>query len=218
MGLGYHVDSKPALRKRDSSATKKRILDAAKKEFSNKGLSGARMDEIALKSKANKRMIYHYFGNKEALFLKTLEDAYVEIRSAEQGLNLIELDPEDALITLVKFTWDYYLKNPEFITLVNSENLHKGKHLKKSKIIEDISNKFVSMVGAILDKGVESGQFRAGIDPVQLNITIAAIGYYYLTNKHTGAIVYQRELDSKDAYDERLNFNIETILRLVKTY
>ena len=218
MGLGYHVDSKPALRKRDSSATKKRILDAAKKEFSNKGLSGARMDEIALKSKVNKRMIYHYFGNKEALFLKTLEDAYVEIRSAEQGLNLIELDPEDALITLVKFTWDYYLKNPEFITLVNSENLHKGKHLKKSKIIEDISNKFVSMVGAILDKGVESGQFRAGIDPVQLNITIAAIGYYYLTNKHTGAIVYQRELDSKDAYDERLNFNIETILRLVKTY
>ena len=218
MGLGYHVDSKPALRKRDSSATKKRILDAAKKEFSNKGLSGARMDEIALKSKANKRMIYHYFGNKEALFMKTLEDAYVEIRSAEQGLNLIELDPEDALITLVKFTWDYYLKNPEFITLVNSENLHKGKHLKKSKIIEEISNKFVSMVGAILDKGVESGQFRAGIDPVQLNITIAAIGYYYLTNKHTGAIVYQRELDSKDAYDERLNFNIETILRLVKTY
>ena len=218
MGLGYHVDGKPALRKRDSSATKKRILDAAKKEFSNKGLSGARMDEIALKSKANKRMIYHYFGNKEALFMKTLEDAYVDIRSAEQGLNLIELDPEDALITLVKFTWDYYLKNPEFITLVNSENLHKGKHLKKSKIIEDISNKFVSMVGAILDKGVESGQFRAGIDPVQLNITIAAIGYYYLTNKHTGAIVYQRELDSKDAYDERLNFNIETILRLVKTY
>ena len=212
------MDSKPALRKRDSSATKKRILDAAKKEFSNKGLGGARMDEIALKSKANKRMIYHYFGNKEALFLKTLEDAYVEIRSAEQGLNLIELDPEDALITLVKFTWDYYLKNPEFITLVNSENLHKGKHLKKSKIIEDISNKFVSMVGAILDKGVASGQFRAGIDPVQLNITIAAIGYYYLTNKHTGAIVYQRELDSKDAYDERLNFNIETILRLVKTY
>ena len=218
MGLGYHVDSKPALRKRDSSATKKRILDAAKKEFANKGLSGARMDEIALKSKANKRMIYHYFGNKEALFMKTLEDAYVDIRSAEQGLNLIELDPEDALITLVKFTWDYYLKNPEFITLVNSENLHKGKHLKKSKIIEDISNKFVSMVGAILDKGVKSGQFRAGIDPVQLNITIAAIGYYYLTNKHTGAIVYQRELDSKDAYDERLNFNIETILRLVKTY
>lgn len=212
------MDSKPALRKRDSSATKKRILDAAKKEFANKGLSGARMDEIALKSKANKRMIYHYFGNKEALFMKTLEDAYVDIRSAEQGLNLIELDPEDALITLVKFTWDYYLKNPEFITLVNSENLHKGKHLKKSKIIEDISNKFVSMVGAILDKGVKSGQFRAGIDPVQLNITIAAIGYYYLTNKHTGAIVYQRELDSKDAYDERLNFNIETILRLVKTY
>lgn len=212
------MDSKPISQKRDASATKKRILTAAKNEFSKKGLGGARIDEIALKSKANKRMIYHYFGNKEALFLKTLEDAYIEIRGAEQSLNLIELDPEEALIKLVRFTWDYYLKNPEFITLVNSENLHKGKHLKKSKIIEDISNKFVSMVGAILDKGVASGQFRSGIDPVQLNITIAAIGYYYLTNRHTGAIVYQRDLDSAEAYNERLKFNIETILRLVKTY
>jgi len=163
-------------------------------------------------------MIYHYFGNKEALFLKTLEDAYVDIRSAEQNLNLTELDPEEALIKLIKFTWDYYLKNPEFITLVNSENLHRARHLKKSSIIEDISNKFITMVGSILDKGVETGQFRAGIGPVQLNITIAAIGYYYLTNRYTGAIVYQRELDSQQAYDERLNFNIETILRLVKTY
>ena len=211
------MDDKPISRKRDPSATKMRILSAAKKEFSNKGLGGARIDEIALKSKANKRMIYHYFGNKEALFLKTLEDAYVDIRSAEQSLNLTALDPEDALITLVKFTWNYYLKNPEFITLVNSENLHKGKHLKTSQIIEEISNKFVSMVGAILDKGVESGQFRQGIDPVQLNITIAAIGYYYLTNRYTGAIVYQRDLDSKIAYEERLNFNVETILRLVRT-
>ena len=212
------MDNKPISQKRDASATKKRILTAAKNEFSKKGLGGARIDEIALKSKANKRMIYHYFGNKEALFLKTLEDAYIDIRGAEQSLNLIELDPEEALIKLVKFTWNYYLKNPEFITLVNSENLHKGKHLKKSRIIEDISNKFVSMVGAILDKGVASGQFRSGIDPVQLNITIAAIGYYYLTNRHTGAIVYQRELDNVEAYNERLNFNIETILRLVKTY
>ena len=161
-------------------------------------------------------MIYHYFGNKEALFLKTLEDAYIDIRSAEQGLNLTALDPEEALITLVKFTWNYYLKNPEFITLVNSENLHRAKNLKKSQIIEDISVKFNSMVGAILDKGVASGQFRAGIDPVQLNITIAAIGYYYLTNRYTGAIVYQRDLDSKSAYEERLNFNIETILKLVR--
>ena len=212
------MDTKPATRKRDSSATRKRILKAAKKEFSKKGLGGARIDEIALQSKANKRMIYHYFGNKEALFLKTLEDAYVDIRSAEQNLNLTELDPEEALIKLIKFTWDYYLKNPEFITLVNSENLHRARHLKKSSIIEDISNKFITMVGSILDKGVETGQFRAGIDPVQLNITIAAIGYYYLTNRYTGAIVYQRELDSQQAYNERLNFNIETILRLVKTY
>lgn len=202
-------------RTRDAEATKARILDAAKREFAKNGLGGARVDVIAEKARANKRMIYHYFGSKEGLFQTILENAYVDIRTAEQKLNLDHLAPRDALERLVRFTWDYYLKNPEFITLVNSENLHRAKHLKRSEIVKVYSRRFVSMVATILDRGVAAGVFRPGIDPVQLNITIAAIGYYYLTNRFTGSIVFERDLMTRDALDERLRFNIDTILRLV---
>jgi len=200
---------------RDAEATRARILEAAKREFARNGLGGARVDVIAEKARANKRMIYHYFGSKEGLFQTVIENAYVDIRTAEQKLNLDHLDPKAALERLVRFTWDYYLKNPEFITLVNSENLHRARHLRKSETVKLYSRRFVAMVASILDRGVAAGVFRPGIDPVQLNITIAAIGYYYLTNRFTGAIVYERDLMAKDALEERLRFNIDTIMRLV---
>jgi len=205
----------PKPRVRDAEATRTRIQDAAKKEFARNGLGGARVDVIAEKARANKRMIYHYFASKEGLFQTVLEAAYVDIRTAEQKLNLDHLEPRAALEVLVRFTWDYYLKNPEFITLVNSENLHRARHLKKSEVVKVYSRQFVSMVTSILDRGVAAGVFRAGIDPVQLNITIAAIGYYYLTNRFTGSIVFERDLMDKAALQERLAFNLTTILRLV---
>ncbi len=209
------VETAAKPRTRDAEATKARILDAAKKEFAKSGMGGARVDVIAEKAKANKRMIYHYFGSKEGLFQTVLENAYVDIRTAEQKLNLDHLEPRDALERLVRFTWAYYLRNPEFITLVNSENLHRAKHLKKSEVVKVYSRKFVSMMDDILSRGVATGVFRAGIDPVQLNITVAAIGYYYLTNRFTGSIMFERDLMAKDALEERLRFNIDTIMRLV---
>ena len=202
-------------KKRGALATKRRILLSAKKAFAKKGLGGARIDNIADSAKANKRMIYHYFGNKTDLFLKVLEDAYTDIRYAEQQLDLDSLPAKEALDKLVCFTWNYYLANPEFITLVNSENLHQARHLKQSKIIDDISQKFVLMVERLLKRGVAEGVFRTGIDPIQLNITIAAIGYYYLTNRYTGSIVYKKDLGTEEAYEERLEFNLTTIRRLV---
>ncbi len=200
---------------RDADATQARILAAAKKEFAKNGLGGARVDEIADRAKANKRMIYHYFGNKEDLFRTVLEEAYVDIRMAEQELELEHLPAREALEKLICFTWDYYLKNPEFLTLVNSENLHKARHLKESGKIEILFRRFVDMVDGLLKRGVEEGVFRSGIDPVQLNITIAALGYYYLTNRFTGSIIYERDLMAEEALEERLAFNVETIMRLV---
>lgn len=200
---------------RDAEATQKRILAAAKQEFAKKGLGGARVDDIAERAKANKRMIYHYFDSKESLFQRVLEDAYVDIRTAEQKLELDHLDPKDALEKLVRFTWKYYLDNPEFLTMVNSENLHKARHLKKSKVVQDISRRLVTMVDTLLERGAKQGFFREDVDPVQLNITIAAIGYYYLTNRFTGSIIYERDLMSREALDTRLQFNIDTIMRLV---
>ena len=190
-------------------------MTAAKKAFARKGLGGARVDEIALSANANKRMIYHYFGDKENLFLRVLEDAYIDIRQAEQSLELDSLPPKEALDKLVQFTWQYYISNPEFITLVNSENLHRARHLKKSKIIEHTNQQLTSLVEKLLERGVNEGVFREGIDPVQLNITIAAIGYYYLTNRYTGTIIYQRDLGSKESFEDRLKFSLKTIQRLV---
>lgn len=202
-------------RVRDADDTKRRLLAAAKSEFARKGLGGARVDEIAEKANANKRMLYHYFGSKDDLFQLVVEQAYLDIRSAEQKLQLDDLEPRKALETLVRFTWNYYLRNPEFITLVNSENLHRAEHLKKSEAVKVVSRRFVSMVNGILERGVKTGVFRSGVDPVQLNITIAAIGYYYITNRFTGSIVFERDLMDPTALDERLNFNIDTIMRLV---
>ncbi|MEM6987238.1 MAG: TetR/AcrR family transcriptional regulator, partial [Pseudomonadota bacterium] len=133
-------------KKRDAEVTKARILAAAKTAFATGGLGGARVDEIAELADANKRMIYHYFDSKEGLFKAVLEAAYADIRMAEQALDLENAPARDALENLVRFTWQYYLDNPEFITLVNSENLHKARHLKQSEIIATLSKRFVDMV------------------------------------------------------------------------
>ncbi len=202
-------------RARDADATRARILAAAKSEFARLGLAGARVDEIALKASANKRMIYHYFGSKDGLFQVVLEEAYLDIRHAEQELDLDHLAPRDALERLVRFTWNYYLDNPEFITLVNSANLHQGRHLENAERLRTANRRFVAMVRGILDRGVAEGMFREGIDPVQLNITIAAIGYYYLTNRFTGGVLFERDFMLNEALDQRLAFNIDTVMRLV---
>lgn len=203
-------------RVRDAEATKARILKAAKREFAMYGLGGARVDNIAERAKANKRMIYHYFGGKEELFTAILEEAYLDIRTAEQRLHLSDMEPEAAMDKLVTFTWRYYLRNPEFLTLVNSENLHRARHIKKSKAILEAFPPFVDMVQSIIDRGVAKGVFRTGVDAVQLNITIAAIGYYYLTNRYTGSVIYDRDLMAEENLEERLAFNLETVRRILR--
>jgi AcrR family transcriptional regulator len=207
--------TKPAQRPRDPDATRQRILAAAKAEFARKGLGGARVDDIAAKAKINKRMLYHYFGNKEELFQRTLEDAYSDFRHAEAELKIEQDDPITALRRLMTFTWEYYLANPEFITLVNSENLHKARHLAKSQKIDDINKPFVKRMHTLLERGVAEGLFRKDIDPIQILIALSGLGFHYLTNRHTGAIIYGRDLMSEKAKAERLAFNIDAVLRIV---
>jgi AcrR family transcriptional regulator len=203
-------------RQRDAEVTKARILEAAKKEFAKLGLAGARVEAITTRAKVNKRMLYHYFGSKEDLFQAVVEDAYADIRFAEQKLHLEHLSPQDAVVALVTHTWNYYLKNPEFMTLVNSENLHKARHVKNSERFKELHHGFISMLQGILDRGVKAGVFRAGVDARQLHITIAAIGYYYLTNRFTSGVIFDIDFMSKDALKNRLDFNIDTILRTLR--
>lgn len=209
------MGEKFAFRARNPDSTRQDILDAARIEFANAGLAGARVDKIAESSGANKRMIYHYFGGKEELFAAVVLDAYTSIRAGEQKLGLAKMEPALALRKLVEFTWQYYLKHPEFITLVNSENLHKARHLAGNEELRGLQQAYVDSVQDILDRGVAQGVFRAGIDAPNLCITIAAVGFYYLNNRHTGGVLFGFNFTSREALAARLEFNIQTVLRMV---
>jgi AcrR family transcriptional regulator len=209
------MGDKVPFRARDPDSSKQAILDAARVEFAKAGLGGARVDQIAETSGINKRMIYHYFGGKEQLFAAVVEDAYIDIRSQEHELGLDTLPPPEAMRRLLEFTWDYYLKNPEFITLINSENLHQARHIAGNRQLRKLQKGYVDIVDEILQRGVKSGEFRAGIDPVQLCISMAAICFYYLNNRHTGGVLFGFNFVSREALATRLQFNTETIMRIV---
>lgn len=192
-----------ASKKRNPEKTAKDILNAATAEFSQNGFGSARIDTIAERAKSNKRMIYHYYGSKEDLFLAVLENSYAKIRQHEIELNLEHLSPIDAIKKLIQFTFNYFQKNPEFIRLLNSENLFGGVHLKKSNKILDMHTPLVSKLDAVLIEGGKSGDFREDVTAVQLYISIAALGYFYLSNSSTLESIFNKNLKSKKALNER---------------
>jgi AcrR family transcriptional regulator len=201
---------------RDPDRTRQKILEAALEEFARYGLGGARVDRIAVRSGANKRMLYYYFGSKENLFLAVLEDSYARIRSAEKALDLEHRDPREALKRLVDFTWRYYLEHPEFMTLPNSENLHKGRHVRRSSRVRDMHSPLVETLRGILRKGEKEGLFRPGVDPVQLYISIAGEGYFYLSNRYTLSRIFDRDLMASRALASRARHNADMILNALR--
>jgi AcrR family transcriptional regulator len=194
----------PRSQRRDPARNRGRILKAAVAEFARYGLGGARVDRIAARAGANKRMLYYYFGNKDDLFLAVLEDSYARIRSAERALHLTDVDPREAMRRLVEFTWNYYLLHPEFLTLLNSENLHRARHVRRSRNIVAMHSPFVAMIKQVLERGARAGEFRRGVDPVQLYISIAGLGYFYLSNRHTLSTIFERDLLAPKSKAERL--------------
>ena len=200
---------------RDPERTRQKILAAATEEFARFGLGGARVDRIAARAGANKRMLYYYFRDKDNLFLAALEGRYAHIRAAERGLDLEQVDPRLALRRLVEFTWNYFLEHPEFMTLLNSENLHKGRHVRHSRSVPEMHMPLVETLRGVLRRGERAGVFRKGIDPVQLYISIAAEGYFYLSNRYTLSQIFGRDLMTRAALAERSRHNAEMILHAV---
>src|SRR5215475_4464443 len=189
---------------RDPEGMRKRILEAATEEFARFGLSGARVDRIADAAGANKRMLYYHVGNKEKLYLEVLEAAYERIRAAERELRLEKLAPIDALVRLMEFTWHYYLRHPEFMALLNTENLHRARYIKRSRKVKQLHSPFVAMIADILRRGEANGTIRKGIDPVQLYISIAGMSYLYISNIHTLGTIFHSDLLSGPAKAARL--------------
>lgn len=197
---------------RDPEGMRRRILEAAKQEFATHGLAGARVDRIAAKAGANKRMLYYHVGNKENLYLTVLEGAYEKIRVEERGLDLEHLDPPEAIKRLIDFTWNYFLRNPEFLALLNTENLAKARHLKRSTKVKSMHSPFVEMIRTVVNRGVASGDFQVAVDPVQLYISIAALAFFYLSNSATLSVIFGRDLLSQQAKDERLDHMVSLVL------
>jgi AcrR family transcriptional regulator len=190
------------------------LLESAITEFSTYGIGGARVDRIAQRANSNKAMVYHYFGSKEELYLAAMEHLYTGIRSAEDALVLDPVDPVGAMKALIAFTFRYYIDNPAFVRMINTENLHGAAHLQSAGDMKGLNSSVVTKVSTILDIGVAKGLFRS-VDPLDLYISISALGFTYVSNRHTLKILFGRDLMAEDAIEARLETMIDMILRYV---
>jgi len=186
------------------------------REFADKGLAGARIDVIAEAMRTSKRMIYYYFGSKEGLYIAVLEEAYRRMRSIEADLHLEDLPPEDALRKLVGFTLDYQRAHPEFIRLVMTENIHRGEYLRRSSEIQQLNVPAIQGLRSVYERGVAAGVFRAGLDAVDLHMSISALSVFNIANRHTFSLIFQRDFDSPESIVARCDSVIEMIVRFVR--
>ena len=201
--------------KRDAEATKSRILNAALKEFSRYGHAGARMDAIAEAAIVSKPMIYSYFGDKEELYRAALRESYLQIRQGERKLRIGNLDPEDGIRELVRFTLSHFVSKPWFISMLNTENLLGGDAIRQIDDVGDIQSPLIDALNTLLNHGVEMGTFRDGVDPVEIYITIASLCYFPVSNRHTLRVVFRVPID-KPWLDHRANVIADMVLLYLK--
>jgi AcrR family transcriptional regulator len=195
-----------------ASATRQRILDAALGEFAEKGLAGSRVDEIALRAGANKRMLYAHFGSKEELWLTVLEGAYAAKRAEEREVEVDSLAPPEAMARLVSFNLRYAARHPEFIALLNQENLHRAAYLRRSEDVPALYSPILEALRGVLTRGAAAGVFRAGVDPMQLYISMLALGHFYVANRHTLSTIFGTALDTEAAIEAREAHITEVVL------
>ncbi len=207
--------TKAPKRELDSERTRRDILAVARSEFAENGLSGARVDAIAARTQTTKRMIYYYFGSKEALYLAVLEEAYAGIRAIETELALDALPPADAIRRLVEFTFDYQEANPDFIRLVSIENIHHGKYLAQSSSIRALNATVVDMIDRILQRGRSADVFRSDIQPIDLHMLISAFCFFRVSNRYTFGMLFQQDLADPILHRRHRALIVDTVLGLL---
>ena len=201
-------------RKRDAAVTRSRILRAAMQEFSRHGLPHARIEDIADRAETNRRMIYYYFGSKEKLYLAALEEVYSDLMNEESKIDVNNLDPIEAISELVRLKIDHYRKYPQFVSFVNMENMYRARHLKQSKRLSEFKGPFTQVLARVLERGQKAGLFRQDIDPVDLYISICALGYMYFSNQYTLGVIFDRKLTTRSELENRK----ETMIDIVTSY
>jgi TetR/AcrR family transcriptional regulator len=207
-------DTKP--QRRDPAATQQKLLTAARREFAQNGLAGARVDEIAARAGVNKQLVYHYFGDKDALYLAVLEWVYEEIREQERKLNLAGLPPDQAIRKLIEASFDHLATHPDFIALLNDENRGGARHVRGSRKLEAMHSPLVSMVSKILREGVRAGIFRKGINPVHLYISIAGLSYFFFSNTPTLSAIFGKDLSTTAAKRARRKHVADLVMQSLR--
>ncbi|WP_372604978.1 TetR/AcrR family transcriptional regulator [Actibacterium sp.] len=202
--------------KQNPEAVQRDILRIATEEFSKNGLSGARIDEIAAKTKTSKRMIYYYFGDKETLYTRALEAAYAKVREGERKLDLADLPPDQALGRLVAFTFDHHRRNPDFIRMVMIENVHHAEYLAQSKVLRDVNVTAIDRLADIIARGEASGLFRPGLNATELHWQISALSFFNVSNKPTFSALYGGELYTRNGQQALRDNAVEMILSYVR--
>jgi TetR/AcrR family transcriptional regulator len=179
---------------RDAERTRSEILAVATHEFADKGYAGARVDEIAAKTRTTKRMIYYYFGGKEQLYIAVLERAYAGIRTLERQLDVDHLDPAEAIRQLAGLTFDHHEAHPDFIRLVSIENIHRAEHIARSAILSGLADPALDVLARILDRGSAAGHFRDDLDPIDVHMLISAFCVFRVANRYTFNAIFRRDM------------------------
>ncbi len=212
------VKTSSDVRSSDADETRNNILEIAAREFADKGLAGARIDEIAEKTRSSKRIVYYYFGGKEELYRAVLERAYAQIRSREEDAAASQgvLSAPDALRAQIEQTFDYHASNPDFVRLVMNENIHHGEHIGHVPGLKERNRSIIAQLQAIIDKGVAEGAFRSDIDPVDLHMSITALCFYNVSNRYTFKVNFGVDMGAAKALKKRREQVAEIILAWIK--
>jgi len=193
-------------------ASRAAIVAAAIDEFAARGFKGASMDAIAARTHTTRALINYYFGSKEKLYIAVLEQVYAEIREAEARLDLDHLAPEDALRRIVEFTYGYYLSHEGFVRLVVAENQARGRQLRKSKAMRTLNRPIIERLSRVIARGQAEGRFRRDVDPVEVHKSIAALGMFNVTNRHTFGAIFQRDMGAQGDVARRRDIVADIIL------
>ncbi|ODT70312.1 MAG: TetR family transcriptional regulator [Pelagibacterium sp. SCN 63-23] len=209
------ASGKVSTRQQDPEGTKKNIIEVASQEFALNGLSGARIDEIAAKTRSSKRMIYYYFGDKEGLYLSALESAYAQVREGEAKLDIAGLSPLDGLKKLVEFTFDHHHQHEDFIRMVMIENIHHGQYLERSGMVRDLNVTAIAHIRDLYERGLADGQFRTGLDPLEIHWQISALCFFNVSNRATFSKLFDRDFGAPEMLDRLRQNSVDMMLRYV---
>ena len=203
-------------RKNNPEQTRKDILQAAIVEFVSQGLSGARVDAIAERTKTSKRMIYYYFGSKEQLYVEVLEKLYGDIRRTERQLHLAELEPQQAIRRLVEFTFDHHDRNVDFVRIVSIENIHNGANVKQSSVIRSMSHNVLTALEETLLRGEAQGVFRQGLEAIDVHLLMTSFCFYRVSNRHTFGEIFQIDLSDEQVKHRHKAMICESVLHYLQ--